>query len=110
MLIAALLPPLQAIESIAAAPLILRGRYDLRGLWLTLSMGLRLAGIAVGAQHGVTGAVIGVVVAQVLTTRLDPRRRLRRACGASRARRPCRSGTTAGRSRASCSRAPPTPG
>ena len=31
-------------------------------------MGLRLAGVAVGAQFGVTGAVIGVVVAQVVTT------------------------------------------
>ena len=31
-------------------------------------MGLRLAGIAIGAQCGVTAAVIGVVVAQVLTT------------------------------------------
>ena len=68
MLIAALLPPLQAFESIAAATLILRGRYDLRGIWLTLSMGLRLAGIATGAHWGVTAAVLGVVCAQVLTT------------------------------------------
>jgi hypothetical protein len=29
---------------------ILRGRYDLRGALLTLSMGLRLAGVAIGAQ------------------------------------------------------------
>ncbi len=68
MLIAALLPPLQALESIAAATLILRGRYDLRGIWLTLSMGLRLAGIAAGAHWGVTAEVLGVVCAQVLTT------------------------------------------
>jgi O-antigen/teichoic acid export membrane protein len=68
MLIAALLPPLQAFESIAAATLILRGRYDVRGIWLTLSMGLRLAGIATGAHWGVTAAVVGVVCAQVLTT------------------------------------------
>ena len=39
LLIAAFLPPLQALESIAAATLILGGRYDLRGTWLTLSMG-----------------------------------------------------------------------
>src|SRR5262249_5589475 len=68
LLIAALLPPLQALESIAAATLILGGRYDLRGTWLTLSMGLRLAGIVVGAQIGVTAAVAGVVVAQAITT------------------------------------------
>jgi O-antigen/teichoic acid export membrane protein len=68
LLLAATLPPLQALESIAAATLILGGRYDLRGTWLTLSMGLRLAGIVVGAQIGVMGAVAGVVVAQVATT------------------------------------------
>ncbi len=68
LLIAATLPPLQALESIAAASLILAGRYDLRGTWLTISMGLRLAGIAIGAQYGVTQAVIGVVIAQVVTT------------------------------------------
>jgi O-antigen/teichoic acid export membrane protein len=68
LLIAALLPPLQALESIAAATLILGGRYDLRGTWLTLSMGLRLVGIVVGAQIGVTAAVAGVVAAQAITT------------------------------------------
>jgi O-antigen/teichoic acid export membrane protein len=68
LLIAALLPPLQALESIAAATLILGGRYDLRGTWLTLSMGLRLAGIVIGAQIGVTAAVAGVVIAQAITT------------------------------------------
>jgi O-antigen/teichoic acid export membrane protein len=68
LLVAATLPPLQALESIAAATLILGGRYDLRGTWLTLSMGLRLAGIAAGARYGVTAAVVGVVAAQVITT------------------------------------------
>src|SRR5262249_37063412 len=68
LLIAALLPPLQALESIAAATLILGGRYDLRGTWLTLSMGLRLVGIVIGGQIGVTAAVAGVVAAQGVTT------------------------------------------
>lgn len=68
LLVAAALPPLQALESIAAATLILDGRYDLRGIWLTISIGLRLAGIAAGAHWGVTAAVVGVVGAQVLTT------------------------------------------
>ncbi len=68
LLVASVLPPLQALESISAATLILGGRYDLRGAWLTLSMGLRLAGIAIGAQWGVTAAVAGVVAAQAITT------------------------------------------
>ena len=68
LLIASTLPPIQAVEAIAGASLILGGRYDLRGTWLTVSMGLRLAGVAIGAQYGVTGAVLGVVGAQVLTT------------------------------------------
>jgi O-antigen/teichoic acid export membrane protein len=68
LLVAALLPPLQALESIAAATLILNGRYDLRGIWLTISIAMRLTGIWIGAKNGVTAAVVGVVVAQALTT------------------------------------------
>ncbi len=68
MLIAALLPPLQAVESMGAATLILRSRYDVRGAFLTFSMGLRLVGIVIGTQIGVTATVIGVVGAQVVTT------------------------------------------
>ncbi len=98
LLIAATLPPLQALESIAAASLILAGRYDLRGTWLTISMGLRLAGIAVGAQYGVTQAVIGVVIAQVLTTDLDPRHRRREPADVPVRRPLSRSETIAGRS------------
>jgi O-antigen/teichoic acid export membrane protein len=68
MLLAALLPPLQALESMAAAALVLRRRYDVRGLFLMWSMALRLVGIAIGTQHGVTATVLGVVIAQLLTT------------------------------------------
>jgi O-antigen/teichoic acid export membrane protein len=68
MLIAALLPALQALDSIGAATVILRGRYDLRGLLLTLSMGLRLVGVAIGAQFGVTAAIAGLVAAQAVTS------------------------------------------
>ena len=68
MLIAAFLPPLQAIESMAAAALILRGRYDVRALFLTYSMGLRLAAIVVGSLIGVTATVVAVLVAQIVTT------------------------------------------
>ena len=67
MLIAAFSPPLQAIESMGAAALTLRSRYDIRGLFLAYSMGLRLVGIAIGAPLGVTQAVLGVVIAQAIT-------------------------------------------
>jgi O-antigen/teichoic acid export membrane protein len=67
-LIAALLPPLQAVESLSAAALLLRGRHDLRGLWLTLSAALRVTGLIVGALNGLTPALIGVVAGQVVTT------------------------------------------
>jgi O-antigen/teichoic acid export membrane protein len=67
-LIAAPLPALEAVEAMGAAALILRRRYDLRGLALAGSMALRLTGLAVGAPHGVTAAVLGVLAAQVVTT------------------------------------------
>jgi O-antigen/teichoic acid export membrane protein len=68
MLLAALLPPLQAVESMAAAAMILRSRYDLRALFLAFSMALRLVGIAVGTRYGVTETVVGVLAAQAVTT------------------------------------------
>jgi O-antigen/teichoic acid export membrane protein len=68
MLLAAVLPPLQAVESMAAAALILRGRYDVRGVFLSYGMALRLAGIAIGTHYGVNEAVLGVVVAQAVTS------------------------------------------
>jgi O-antigen/teichoic acid export membrane protein len=68
MLFAALLPPLQAIESMAAAALVLRRRYVARGLFLTFSMGLRLLAIVIGSHYGVTATVVAIVVAQIVTT------------------------------------------
>jgi O-antigen/teichoic acid export membrane protein len=46
----------------------LRGRYDLRSLFLAWAMLLRLAGIAVGAHFGVAQAVAGVLAAQIVST------------------------------------------
>ena len=66
--VAALLPLAQAPEGPAATALILHGRTDVRGAFLALSMALRFGGIAVGASYGVTEAVIGIVVAQVVAT------------------------------------------
>jgi O-antigen/teichoic acid export membrane protein len=62
--IGAAIPLLQAPEGIAAAPLMLRGRYDVRGVFLALSMGLRLAAIAVGAGFGLAWTIAAIAVAQ----------------------------------------------
>lgn len=68
MLVAAAIPLLQAPEGMAAAMLLVRGRYDLRGAFLLVSMGLRLAAIAVGARYGVVEMLVGMVAAQGLAT------------------------------------------
>jgi O-antigen/teichoic acid export membrane protein len=48
--------------------LYLRSRYDIRSVFLTWSMALRLGGIAIGARHGVTAAIAAVLVAQTIGT------------------------------------------
>ena len=68
MLIASPIAIAQAPENVAAGAIILRGRYDVRGGFLAVSMGLRLIGLAIGCRYGVAGAVLGMVVAQVLAT------------------------------------------
>jgi O-antigen/teichoic acid export membrane protein len=68
LLLAAAVPLVQAPESVAASAIILRGRYDVRGAFLAVSMGLRLAGIGVGCLWGVTGGIAGMVVAQAVAT------------------------------------------
>jgi O-antigen/teichoic acid export membrane protein len=68
LLVAALLPLVQSPEGIAGAPLYLRGRYDLRGGFLALSMGLRLTAIGLGAPHGLVWTVAAIVAAQVAAT------------------------------------------
>jgi len=68
MLVAAAIPLVQAPEGMAGAVLIVRGRYDLRAAFMTLSMALRLAGLGVGAQLGVTEAVVGYALAQAVAS------------------------------------------
>ena len=68
LVVAAANPLLQAPEGMAATALFLRGRYDARGWFLALSMGLRLLAIVVAAPHGVTATVAGIVVAQGVTS------------------------------------------
>ncbi|MGH3104843.1 MAG: lipopolysaccharide biosynthesis protein [Gaiellaceae bacterium] len=66
--VAALLPLVQAPEGLAGTAIILRGRYDIRSVFLALSMALRLAAIAIGARYGVTEVIVAIVVAQVAAT------------------------------------------
>jgi len=67
-LASALLPLVQAPEGVASTALLLRGRYDLRGGYLTFSMALRLAAIAVGTHYGIWQAIVAIVVAQAVAT------------------------------------------
>jgi O-antigen/teichoic acid export membrane protein len=68
LLVASLLPLVQAPENVGSTALLLRGRYDLRGGVLALSMGLRLVAILIGARHGVTETVALIVLAQAVAT------------------------------------------
>ena len=68
MVIAATITIAQAPENVAASAIILRGRYDIRGAFLAVSMALRLTGIAIGSLFGLDGAVAGMAIAQVLAT------------------------------------------
>jgi O-antigen/teichoic acid export membrane protein len=68
MLIAAFIPFVQQPEGMAGAVLLVRNRYDLRGLLLLWAMALRLAAIAVGASISLVGLFVAVVLAQVLST------------------------------------------
>ncbi|CAN5205738.1 hypothetical protein BH09ACT13_BH09ACT13_07470 [soil metagenome] len=68
LLAAALLPLVQAPENVGSTALLLHSRYDLRGAYQAGSGGRRLAAIAVGAPHGVTAALVAMVVAQAIST------------------------------------------
>jgi O-antigen/teichoic acid export membrane protein len=62
--IGAAIPLLQAPEGISAVPLMLRGRYDVRGGFLAFSMALRLAAIAAGASFGLAWTIAAIAAAQ----------------------------------------------
>lgn len=66
--IAALLPLAQSPEGMAVVPLMLHGRYDIRGLFLTVSMSLRLAAIAIGTHFGLSWTIAAIVLAQVVAS------------------------------------------
>jgi O-antigen/teichoic acid export membrane protein len=66
--IAAVIPLLQAPEGMSAVPLMLRGRYDVRGGFLALSMALRLTAIVLGASHGLAWTIGAIAAAQALAS------------------------------------------
>ena len=68
LLVAALLPLVQAPEGLSATALVLHGRYDVRAVFLTVSMALRLTAIAIAAQYGLTETMLAIVLAQVVAT------------------------------------------
>lgn len=68
LLISALLPIAQSPEGMASVPFMLHGRYDIRGYFATLSMGLRLAAIAIGSQYSLAWTIAAIVLAQVVLT------------------------------------------
>jgi O-antigen/teichoic acid export membrane protein len=68
MAVAAALPLVASPENVSASALLLRGRYDLRGWLLSVTMGIRLVAILVGASFGVTEAIAALVVGQVVAT------------------------------------------
>lgn len=68
LLVAALVPLVQAPEGIGSAILLLRNRYDIRAAMLLWSMALRLAAVAIGASLGLVQTFAAIVLAQVVAT------------------------------------------
>ena len=68
MLAAAAIPLLASPENVSASALLLRGRYDLRGALLSVTMAIRLVAILVGASYGVTQALVAIAVGQLVAT------------------------------------------
>ncbi len=66
MLLAALLPIAYLPEAPAGAALVLTGRYDVRAAFVFVTQALRLAGLVAGAHYGVSQALLGLVVGQVV--------------------------------------------
>jgi O-antigen/teichoic acid export membrane protein len=64
----AALPLVQFPENVASTALLLRGRYDLRGAFLAVSMALRLAAIVIGTRYGVWQTLAAIVAAQAVAT------------------------------------------
>lgn len=70
LLISAFMPLGQAPEGLAGAAILMRGRYEVRSLFLVVSMATRFIALVVGSRMGVTETVLFVVIAQAVTTTL----------------------------------------
>jgi O-antigen/teichoic acid export membrane protein len=68
LLIASLVPFIQAPEGMSSAILLIRNRYDVRGFFLFFSMAARFAAIVVSVHWGVEAVFVAIVLAQVLAT------------------------------------------
>ncbi len=68
LVVGAFVPLAQATETIAGCALILRERLHVRAWFYTVGMGARLAGVAIGSTQGVLGAMVGLLVGQVVSS------------------------------------------
>lgn len=68
MLVAALIPLIQQPEGMAGAVLLVRNRYDLRGIFLLWSMVLRFVAIVAGASFGLVELFVAIVLAQIVSS------------------------------------------
>jgi len=68
LVVGAFVPLAQATETIAGCALILREKLHVRAWFYTVGMGARFAGTAIGATHGVLGAMIGLLAGQVVSS------------------------------------------
>lgn len=68
LVVGAFVPLAQATETIAGCALILRERLHVRAWFYTVGMGARLVGTAIGATQGVLGAMVGLLVGQVVSS------------------------------------------
>jgi O-antigen/teichoic acid export membrane protein len=68
LLIAAVIPLIQAPEGMASATLLVRNRYDVRSAFLAWSMALRLAAIAIGSSLGLLQTFVAIAIAQAVAT------------------------------------------
>lgn len=68
LVVGAFVPLAQATETIAGCALILRDRLPVRAWFYSVGMAARLAGTAIGATQGVLGAMVGLLVGQVVSS------------------------------------------
>lgn len=68
MVAAAAIPLIASPENVSASALLLRGRYDLRGGLLSVTMAIRLVAILIGASIGVTETLAALAIGQLVAT------------------------------------------